>query len=84
MVMRIVGLFAALLLAAIIAYASRYWIFDLWGREGLLGLRWLPPQGALIRNWTGGTIWAAFDILLWGVGAFLLLSFVQSIRDRIK
>ena len=81
---RVIGVLIAILLAVVIAYASRYWIFDLWGREGLAGLQSLPPQGELIRRWTGGTIWSPFDIVLWGVGAFLLLTFVQAIRDRIK
>ncbi|MGF1621074.1 MAG: hypothetical protein ACFCUR_10715 [Rhodomicrobiaceae bacterium] len=84
MITRIAGLLTAFLLAAFIAYASRYWIFDLWGREGLFGVSWLPPQGGLIRSWTGGTMWSPFDIILWGIAAFLLLTFVQAIRDRIK
>jgi len=84
MIGRVTGLLSAFLLAAFIAYASRYWLFTLWPREGLFGIQWLPPQGGLIRNWTGGTMWSPFDIVLWGVGAFLLLTFVQAIRDRIK
>jgi hypothetical protein len=84
MITRIAGLLTAFLLAAFIVYASRYWIFDLWVREGLFGMAWLPPQGGLIRSWTGGTMWSPFDIVLWGIATFLLLTLAQAIRDRIK
>lgn len=84
MLKRIAGLLIASLLAILVAYASRYWIFDLWPREGLFGLGGLPPEGAIIRRITGGTILAPFDILLWGIGAFLFLSFAQFICDRLK
>ncbi|MBX2804417.1 MAG: hypothetical protein KTR19_00470 [Hyphomicrobiales bacterium] len=81
---RVFGVSVSLLLAAILVYASRYWPLSLWGREGLFGLDWLPPQGALIRNWTGGTLLSPFDIVLWGIAAFLLLTLVQTIRDKLK
>jgi hypothetical protein len=84
MAARLFGIVGALLLAALIAYVSRYWVFDLWPREGLFGVQSLPPQGDLVRRWLGGTVWSPFDIVIWGIAAFLLLSLVQAVADRFK
>jgi hypothetical protein len=84
MAARFFGIVGALLLATLIAYASRYWVFDLWPREGLFGIQGLPPQGDLVRRFLGGTIWSPFDIVIWAIAAFLLLSFVQAVADRFK
>lgn len=81
---RVFGILLAIALAAILLYVSRYWLFDLWGREGLFGLQSLRPNGDLLRSWLGGTIWRPFDIVIWGIGAFLFLSAAQAIIDRLK
>ena len=69
---RALGLGLAILLAAILLYASRY--------NDLIGL----PGGDLIRSWLGETILQPFDIVIWAIAAFLFLTAVQSIVDRIK
>jgi hypothetical protein len=84
MAARLLGIVGALLLAALIAYASRYWVFDLWPREGLFGIQGLPPQGDLVRRFLGGTVWSPFDIVIWGIAAFLFLSLIQAVADRFK
>ncbi len=81
---RIFGVVIAILLAAILLYVSRYWLFDLWSREGLFGVEYLRPNGDLMRSWLGGTIWQPFDIVIWGIFAFLFLSTVQAIADLVK
>ena len=81
---RVFGVALAILLAAILLYVSRYWLFDLWSREGLFGVEYLRPNGDLMRAWLGGTIWQPFDIVIWAIFAFLLLSIVQAIADRLK
>jgi len=84
MAARLFGITGALLLAALIAYASRYWVFELWPREGLFGIQSLPPQGDLVRRLLGGTVWSPFDIVIWGIAAFLFLSLIQAVADRFK
>ena len=73
----------AIALLALLVYLSRYWTFRWWDREGLVGIAELRPQGELVRTWLRGTPFAAFDILAWGVGGFLLLSVVQSLWSRV-
>lgn len=74
---------AALLLGAVLFYVSRFWIFDLWPREGLFGIAALRPGGNLVQGWLGGTRLWPFDLVIWAVVAFLLLSLAQRIADRL-
>ena len=84
MIGRVFGVFLAVLLAAILFYVSRYWPFDFWGREGLFGVKALRPNGDLLRSWLGGTMLRPFDIVIWAIGAFLFLSAIEAIADRLK
>ena len=69
-------------LGAAFFYISRFWDFRLWGREGLLGFEWLRPQGGLLARWLRGTDLAPFELLIWVVGVFLILTGLQKIFDR--
>ena len=69
-------------LGAAFFYISRFWDFRLWGREGLLGLEWLRPQRGLLARWLRGTDLAPFELLIWVVGVFLILTGLQKIFDR--
>lgn len=80
---RAAGILLALILLAGLAYVSRFWVFDLWGQGGLLGLGALRSGGDLWRGWMNALGLGAYDILLWGVAGFLLLSVVQKIWDRL-
>ncbi len=80
---RIFGLILAVLVFTALFYLSRYWSFSLWGREGLLGFNWLRPQGNLVPVWLRGSGYGAFAILAWAVGAFLILTLLQSIWGRV-
>lgn len=81
---RIFGILLAVVLAAILLYVSRYWQFNLWAQDGLFGIQSLRPNGDLLRDLLGGTGLRPFDILIWAIGAFLFLTAVQSIVDRLK
>lgn len=70
-----------LLLTAVFAYLSRFWIFAWWGRDGLFGLPSLVPQGGLIGRWLRGTDAAPFELLIWVLGAFLILTWIQKLYD---
>lgn len=83
MIGRVLGVAGAAILVAVIFYASRYWPFRWWDRPGLFGQEALPPQGGLVRRWLQGSDFAVFDIVLWAIAAFLLLSFVQAVVSRL-
>jgi len=76
----------------VLLYTSRFWIFDLWDRPGLFGLKALPPNGGLLNRWLRQMNFEAVDLrflanyelLIWAIGAFLILTFVQKIFDKFN
>lgn len=64
-------------------YVSRFWDFRLWSRDGLFGFEALRPQGGLLDQWLRGTIAAPFELLIWAVGIFAILTFAQKLYDRM-
>lgn len=81
---KLLGLCVAIASFAVLFYLSRFWIFNLWPRDGLGGIEWIRPQGALVGRWLRGTDFAPFELLIWAVGAFLLLSFLQRIVEYLN
>lgn len=79
MAKRLIGVLVALALLAIVVYVSRFWMFDLWPREGLFGIETLRPGGDLWRRWMRDLGLGTYDILLWAVAGFALLSVAQKI-----
>ena len=71
MVRRMLGIGLAGGLAAFLFHASRYSPFEFW-------------RGDLLRSWLAGTVLFPFDVLVWGTSAFLLLTAVQTLVDRLK
>ncbi|MEM8656881.1 MAG: hypothetical protein AAF813_05980 [Pseudomonadota bacterium] len=80
---RLFGIALAAVLVTVALYLSRYWVFRLWDREGLLGAEVLRPQGGLLGRWLRGTDGAPFELLIWGCGVFLLLTLLQAIWNRL-
>ncbi len=78
---RIFWTLIAILLAAALAYLSRYWVFQWWGREGLFGFEELRPRGGLVGRWLRGTQFAPFELLIWLIGVFAVLTGFQKIYD---
>lgn len=78
---RVFWLLVAAVTTAILYYVSRFWSFRLWGRDGLFGIEELRPQGGLVGRWLRGTDFAPFELLIWAVGAFLLLTALQKLFD---
>ena len=68
--------------AAILFYLSRFWTLSLWSRDGLFGIEALRPQGSLLGQWLRGTEFAPFELVIWAVGAFLLLTLLQKFYDK--
>ena len=73
---------ATALIGAALFYASRFWEFRLWPRPGLWGWDQLPPQGGLVGRWLRGSDLAPFELLIWGVGVFLILTGLERIFAR--
>jgi len=81
---RIIGLILAILLAIVFLYVSRFWVFDLWGREGLFGIEYLRSGGDLLRRELRGTFFAPYDLLVWVAGGFVILSVLDNVWSRIR
>ncbi len=81
---RFFGLSLAVLIGAILLYLSRFWVFDLWSRPGLFGWKELSPNGGLLGRWLRGTELAPFELLVWAVGVFLLLTWLQKAWSRLN
>ncbi|MEQ8709628.1 MAG: hypothetical protein RIC36_11585 [Rhodospirillales bacterium] len=84
MLKRLAGLVMAAGLGFVLLYVSRFWIFDLWSPDGLLGIGYLRPQGNLLSGWLRGTPFPPFDLLIWSAGGFLLLSLAESLRKYFR
>ncbi|WP_299503058.1 hypothetical protein [uncultured Roseobacter sp.] len=78
---RVIMLLIVAVLAAIFFYLSRFWYLSLWDRPGLFGLEELRPQGGLVGQWVRGTDAAPFELLIWALGCFAVLSIAQKIYD---
>lgn len=68
----------------VMLYLSRFWIWSLWPRSGLFGVAELRPQGGLLATWLRGTDFAPFELLIWAVGVFLILTYLQKLYDRLS
>ena len=77
-------LFGSALCLAGLFYVSRFWTFRLWPRDGLLGVEALLPQGKLVGQWLRGTDFAPFELLIWGIGAFVALTILQKLYDLLN
>jgi len=74
----------------VLLYLSRFWVFDLWDRPGLFGLKALPPNGGLLSSWLRQANFEfvdlrflnAYELLIWAIGAFLILTFIQKVFDK--
>ncbi|MEM7670367.1 MAG: hypothetical protein AAF317_14715 [Pseudomonadota bacterium] len=93
MVGRVLGVLGAFCLAGVLFYLSRYWFLDLWPRAGLFGVEELDPRGGLLRRWLQqidlgdslkGRDILPFELLIWAVGGFVILTWVQALVDRLK
>ncbi len=76
MTRRVTGIALTLLIGLILFYISRFWDFRLWTGD-LFGVEGLRPQGGLLSRWLRGTPLAPYELLVWMVGGFLVLSLAE-------
>lgn len=84
MIKRILILVIVAIVTLVLFYLSRFWIFDLWSREGLFGLRDLRPQGGLLGRWLRGTPLAPFELMIWACSVFMILTWLENLVARLK
>lgn len=65
-------------------YISRFWIFSLWDRPGLFDLKQIPPQGGVLKRWLRGTDLVPFELIIWAISGFLLLTGLEKLFDYFK
>ena len=84
MIGRLLSLSLVGLVGAALFYVSRFWDYRLWPRDGLFGIEALRPQGGQVARWLRGSDLAPFELLIWGIGAILVLSLLQKLFDLTK
>ena len=84
MMRRVISLLLVAILALVCFYISRFWDLRLWSRDGLFGIETLQPQGGLLAQWLRGTPAAPFELLIWAIGVFALLTAAQKLYDRFR
>lgn len=80
---RVLMLILVAVLATVFFYLSRFWYLSLWERPGLFGWEALRPQGDLVTFWLRGTNAAPFELLIWALGCFAILSLAQKLYDKL-
>ncbi len=80
---RFLNLIIVSITGILLFYASRFWIFEWWDRPGLFGLKQLPPQGGLLQRWLRGTDLAPFELLIWVMASFIILTWLQKLFDKL-
>ena len=82
--MHALKLIVVAIVGIVLLYVSRFWMFNLWERPGLFGLKELPPQGGLLQRWLRGTDLAPFELLIWFIVGFLALTAMQKIFEKLE
>ena len=83
MIRRFLILLFMFFVTAVLVYLSRFWTWSLWPRSGLFGIEELRPQGGLLARWLRGTDAAPYELLIWAVGVFVVLSLLQKLWDKL-
>lgn len=78
---RVILLFLMFAIGVIMLYLSQFWFLNIWPRSGLFGIAELRPSGGLLARWLRGTPFAPFTLLIWAIGVFLILTYLQRLID---
>lgn len=84
MIRRIAWLAVMGVIAFVFYYLSRFYALRLWGRDGLFGIPDIGPQGGLLARWLRGTVLQPYELIVWLIGVFLILTALQKIHDKLK
>ena len=81
MIQRLLSVLIVLFVATALFYVSRFWTLRLWENSGLFGISALRPQGGLMTVWLRGTVLAPYELIVWAVSSFLVLTGLQKLLD---
>lgn len=73
-----------LAVALVLFYVSRFWPFELWARRGGLADYGLRPQGGLLQVWLRGTGFAPFELVIWALASFGILTLVEKLFAKLS
>jgi hypothetical protein len=80
----VIGIVCAAGLTFVLLHFSRFWLWvGPWGSDGLLGFKVFLPYGNMVNWWLRGTWLQDFDFIVWGCGAFLLLTAADWLLKRL-
>ena len=71
------------LITVVLFYLSRFWYLRLWSRDGLYGIKEIRPEGGLLARWLRGTDAAPFELLIWAIAFFAVLTIAQRLYDKL-
>ena len=83
MIRRVILMLITAAIGVVFYYISRFWDFRFWDREGLFGVEAIRPQGGLLARWLRGSDFAPFELMIWVVAVFLVLTVLQWLFDRL-
>jgi len=81
---RVLSLVVIAIIGIVFLYLSRFWPFALWDGAGLFGVKELTPGGGLVAQFLRGTQLAPFELLIWVIGVFLILTLLQKLFDKLN
>ena len=80
----ILQLLIVLAVATVLLYISRFWPFEFWGRKHPLAEFGLRPDGNMLRVWLRGTPVASFDLFIWILISFPILSVTEKLCQLLR
>lgn len=80
----ILQILIVLIAATVLLYISRFWPFEWWERKSFLAESGLRPDGNMLRIWLRGTPVASFDLVIWILICFPVLSVVEKICQLFR
>ena len=84
MIRRLFWMTVAIFTGAGLFFISRFWDFRLWDRDSLLAQSGLTPQGGQLARWLRGSDLAPFELMIWAVVVFVVLTLIQKLFDRFS
>lgn len=81
---RLVSALLVVCVATGLLYVSRFWPYPLWTGQSWLGQAGWPPRGGLLMQWLRGTQFVQFELLIWVLGSFFVLSLTEKLAHRIR
>ena len=76
---RAMGIVLVVSVALVLLYISRFWPVELWGRPSVLAQIGLRPGGGLLLQWLRGTPFSQFELLIWAIHTFAVLTLTERV-----